>query len=157
MSRLQSLADAVHVQLNDPTVEQVVGERKDGRHGSRRRIHWYTSGGSYSAPMQAGGRETTAGTQREPAVWSRFADIVCRVHAENESTLDVLHDNLIVAISRVAANGGAIFSAYSHEYNEVAARVPVDVVNFTIEWPIVDEVKQLVFITDEELTCDFEG
>lgn len=156
MSRLESLADAVHVQLNDATVEKVIGERKDGRHGKRRRIHWYTSGGTYAQPSQSGGREIASGTQRAPAVWSRFANIVCRVHAESTATLDTLHDNLIVAISKVAANGGAVFDDYTHEYNEVAVRVPVDVVNFTIEWPVVDEVKPLVFITDEELTCKFE-
>lgn len=156
MSRLSDFSAAVHTELNDATVERVNSRRRDGRHGKRRRIHWYSDGGAIDIASQAGGRETTSGTVREPAVWERLERVTCLVFAENEDSLDTLLDNLIVAISRVAANGSAIFDSYTWQYNEVAQRIPVSELTFDLKLPVVDEYSPLVVITDEEHDCIIE-
>ena len=154
MSRLEDLSDAVHTLLDDSTVEQVVGRRKDGRHGKRRRIHWYSAGGIVQKNSRSGG--TVDGVEKSVVVWERLERVSCLVFAENVDTLDVLLDNLIAAIDNTAPNGSAIFDGYTWDYDEVAQRIPSSELQFEIKWPVRDEQKALTVITAEENTCDFE-
>lgn len=155
-TRLEAFSQTVHTALNDATVERVFSRRRDGRHGPRRRIHWYSNGGGLEAVSQAGGRETTSGTKREPAVWERIEEVECLVFAEDETNLELLLQNLIVSIDHTAPNGSAIFEGYSWEYDEVAKRVPLSRLVFKLKLPVVDETSPLTVITAEELTCVFE-
>lgn len=156
MSRLSNLADAVHAELDDATVEKVIGRRKDGRHGQRRRVHWYSDGGDIDTGKRAGGAEISGGTKKEPTVWARYERLNCLIMAESVDSLDTLLDNMIVAIDHTVPNGSAIFEGYSWDYDEVAQRVPATELVFSVQWPVADEIKDLVVITDEGHICDFE-
>ena len=154
MSRLSNLADAAHIALDDSSIEKVIGRRKDGRNTQRRRIHWYSEGGTLQSTTGAG-PNTVDGT-KQPSVWERFERVACLVFAKSPDDLDDLLDNLIVAIDHTAPNGSVIFDGYTWDYGEVSQRVPMSELQFEIKWPIPDEIKTLTVITDEELTCDFE-
>lgn len=156
MSRLSDLADAVHVTLDDSSVKKVIGKVNDGKHGPRRRIHWYHTGGVVQTVSQAGGRLTESDTVREPAVWERLGAIDCLVFAENDETAETLLDNLIVAISQTAPNGSAIFEDYVWQHDEIAQREPLATLRVLIKWPVVDEISPLTEITDEEHSCEID-
>lgn len=156
MSRLENLAIAVHTELDDATVQRVMYRRRDGRHGQRRRIHWYSDGGDVRPADRAGAKAVDGDTNKIPQVWSRFERVACLVFAENVDTLDALIDNLIVAVDRTAPNGSVIFDGYTWDYDEVAQRIPMSELIFEVQWPVADEVKALTEITAEELTCEFE-
>lgn len=162
MSRLSNFATAVHANLADATVLQVVGQLNKGRNTQRRRVHWYREGGEIVPPHQAGGRisdgDEATGT-RAPAVWQREEQITCHVFAESEDTLDTLLDNLIVAIDRTAPNGSVIFGNYTWaatDKDEFAKRVPMVELQCVVKLPVLDEQKSLVEITAEELTCTID-
>lgn len=160
MSRFSTFVDAVHVTLDDATVEKLIGDSFKGANRQRRRVHWYRTGGGMTAEThQAGGRETTSGTKREPAVWTRLEDITCHIFAESEDTLDDLFDNVIVAIDNTAR----AFSVELGEYTwtlpgkgEFASRNPMVELTMSLKLPVVDEQKALVTITDEDLTCEID-
>lgn len=155
MSRLSDLADAVHTELDDATVEKVLYRRREGRNAKRRRVHWYAEGGRLEAPDQAGGRLDGEGN-RIATVWTRWERVACQVFAESVETVETLLENLIVSIDHVAPNGSAILQEYTWDYDQVAQRVPRVELIFEVNWPTRDEQKALVTITDEELTCEFE-
>lgn len=163
MSRLSALADAVHLLIDDATVLKVVGEQNKGRNLQRRRIHWYRVGGELTYASQAGGRVNAAGDDvtgtREPTVWMRLETVTCHLFAESEDTLETLLDAWIVALDNTAPNGGVIFTDYTWEASdkdEFAKRIPMIAASFVIKLPVVDSIGQLVEITDEELTCEFD-
>lgn len=163
MSRLSALADTVHTLLDDATVLKVIGQQNKGRNLQRRRIHWYRMGGEITFPKQAGGRVNSAGDDvtgtREPAVWMRLETVTCHLFAESEETLDVLLDSWIVALDNTAPNGSVQFTDYSWDStdaDEFAKRTPMVAASFVIKLPVVDEIGQLVEITAEELTAEFD-
>lgn len=159
MSRYHALVDAVEAKLADATVKFVKGPpNRVGQHGQRRRVHWYTVGGIVEPTAQAGGREIDAGTQRSPSVHQRTESIEVLVFAENLTTLDVLFDNIIVAISQVAPAGQAQFGDYSYGGDEqYAQRIPYIALQVQLRMPVQDAVRPLTPITDEELTCQIES
>ena len=158
MSRFSTFVDAVHITLNDATVQKVIGQKNEGRNRQRRRVHWYRVGGEVTVPRQAGGRETTGGTVREPAVWQREEEITCRIFAESEDTLDTLFDNVIVAIDNTARAYSIEFGDYTwtSDKDEFAKRIPMVELNMSLKLPVSDEQKTLVTITAEELTCEID-
>ncbi len=153
MSRFTDFVEAVRVELADPTVDFVTGKAKEGQHGQRRRVHWYRETGTIVAPQQAGGRmvEDDANGSRQPAVWLRQETILVRIFSENEDTAETLLDNLIVAIDHVRPNGAASWEDYQWQENEIAQRTPLIHLRFSIPLPVVDEIKGLTIITDENL------
>jgi hypothetical protein len=140
-------------------VQQVVGKANEGRNRQRRRVHWYRAAGEIGPTTQAGGRLSSDGLTRVPAVLERRDGIACLVFAESEDTLDTLLDNLIVAIDHVAPAGGVTWGAYeflTEDKAEFATRVPVVQLEFALKLPVADEVRTLVEITGQEHTCTIE-
>jgi hypothetical protein len=160
MSRFSDFADAVHVTLDDATVQKLVGDSHKGSNRQQRRVQWYRTGGEMTADTgQAGGRETTGSTVREPAVWTRLEDITCHIFAESEDTLDDLFDNVIVAIDNTARAFSVQLGEYSWEHpgkGEFATRNPMVELIMSLKLPVSDEQKTLVTITDEDLTCEID-
>ena len=154
MSRLSSLADAVHANLDDPTVAKVLYETNRSTNRQRRRIHWYSEPSQVVPPRQAGGR--TEQNNRSPAVWERQERVACLVFAESVDTLDTLLDNLIVAADHTVPNGSGMLEAtYDFDWVGVGKRIPSVRLEFMVKWPVLDEIKALTEITDVENTCEF--
>lgn len=156
MSRFSDFIDSIEVELNDSSVKFVknLPDRK-GQHGQRRRIHFYKTGGSIEKASQAGGR-IVDGTSREPAVYFRHETIEAVVFAEDDDSLDTLVDNLLVAIDRVSPNGGVLFNDYDFNYDQYSKRIPITTLNFNVKLPVIDEIKPLTIILDEEHFCRFD-
>lgn len=159
-TRLQKFVSEVEAQLNDSTVLFRIGKEDEGQHGKRRRVHWYREGGTIEAPSQAGGRlngDTDEATgSREPTAWERYERVTCGIFAESPATADTLLDNMIVAIDHTAPNGSVVWERYEWTENEIAQRVPLVRLVFSLKLPVVDEVKALTELTGEELTCQFD-
>ena len=163
MSRIQTLADRVHARLNDATVKQVVGERNRGRNDQRRRIHWYRSSGEIISAKTAGGTVDSDGDdvtgQRVDSVWTRLEMVTCLVFAESEDSMETLLDNLITAIDQSERAPAVEWEGYewsSTTKDEFSKRIPMIELTFSIRLPVADAIKQLVEITDEELTCEID-
>jgi hypothetical protein len=159
MSRFSNFIDAVETELGDSTVKFVDShpDRK-GQHGPRRRIHWYLTGGTLEKAQRAGGTETGGGTAREPAVFMRYEKIAVTLFAEDVDSLDTLFDNLIVAIDHVAPNGGVLFSdSYDFIFDQYSKRIPIIEWSLDVKLPVVDEIKPLKVLTDEQHTCEYEA
>lgn len=160
--RYEDFADAVHVEINDASVAKIYGKAMQNTNRQRRRIMWYAPDGEIDSPSQAGGRiDPNDGEEaRSPAVLERQERIVCKVFAESRDTTEQLLEILLVAISKTAANNGAMLAdartSYEFEDDQVSKRTPHYVLTFPIRFPVRDEVKALVTITDEELFCEID-
>ena len=159
MSRLQAFADGVETVLDDDSVEFRVWQINEGKHGKRRRVHWYSLGGAVVAPAQLSGRQpgdvnNPTGT-RDPALWNRIEQIQCVIFGEDETTTEQLMENLFRAISSTAGDGAVEWSGYTWEVNQVARRIPMIRLNFGLRWPVTEETKQLVEIKAVNNQCEY--
>lgn len=163
MSRFSTFVDDVHTRLNDATVQKVIGDKERGRNRQRRRLHWYRTGGEIVPSRTAGGTVESAGDDitgtRTPSVKTRMEDILCRVFAESEDTLDTLLDNVIVAINQTAREPAVEWGEYTWEAtqkDEFAKRIPMVELQFALRLPVADEQRSLTQITAELLTCEID-
>jgi hypothetical protein len=155
MSRISDFVSAVATELDDDSVDFVIGKAKEGQHGQRRRVHWYRLGGEIEKNTRQGGTLTDTETTRTVAVWQREERIVARIFAESEDTIDVLLDNLIVAIDRTAGVSAFTKADYIWHENEIAQRAPMVELEFRLALPVADEITALVVIEAVETTTEF--
>jgi hypothetical protein len=155
MSRISAFVAAVETELDDSTVDFVIGLAKEGQHGQRRRVHWYRIGGQIDKNTRQGGTLTDTETTRTVAVWQREELIRVRVFAESESTIDTLLDNIITAIDRTAGVSAVTWGDYLWHENEIAQRIPMVELEFRLALPVPDEITTLVVIEDVDTTTEF--
>jgi hypothetical protein len=155
MSRISAFVAAVATELDDETVDFVIGKANEGKHGQRRRVHWYRDGGEIEKTNRKGGTMTGAETTRTVSVWTRQERIRVCVFAESETTIETLLDNLIVAIDRTAGVSAFTQAAYIWHENEIAQRVPMVELEFRLSLPVLDEITTLVVIDEVDTTVEF--
>ena len=159
-TRLEAFGAEVEAELNDPTVKFVYALINEGKHGQRRRIHWYREGGQIVAPDMFGGRieqpGNTATGIRSPALWMRLETVRCDIFAEDDETVETLFDLLIVAINNAVGEGSIDWQGYEWRENEIAQRIPMIILRFTAAMPVREEQKQLREIEGVEDTCELE-
>jgi hypothetical protein len=155
MSRFTAFVAAVETELGDSTVAFVLGKANEGKHGQRRRAHWYRLGGEIEKSTRQGGTLTDDDTTRTVSVWQRSERIVIRIFAESETTVETLLDNLIVAIDRTAGVAAVGWEQYLWHENEIGQRVPMIDLEFRLALPVADEITALVVIEAVETTTEF--
>lgn len=155
MSRVSDFVDAVEAQLADATVLFEIGLKNEGKHGQRRRVHWYRVGGEIEQNDRKGGKLTDGETTRTVSVWRRLELVRMCVFAESETTIDTLLDNLIVAVDRAAGVNAVRWEQYIWHENEHAQRIPMVELEFRLALPVADEISTLVFISAVENTVEF--
>jgi len=156
-TRLKAFVDLVETEMNDATVQFVIGKAKEGKHGKRRRLHWYREGGDVESASQQGGRVETGGDEatgtRAPTVWERQELISCGIFAESAASADTLLDNTIAAIGKTAGPSIRLLN-YEWQENEIAQRVPLCFLRMSLILPVPEEQKALTEITATENTCE---
>jgi hypothetical protein len=155
MSRIRSFVDAVEAELDDETVAFVIGKVNEGKHGQRRRVHWYRMGGEIVPTERQGGTMTDGETTRTVSAWTRAERIVVHIFAENTDTVETLLDNLIVAIDHAAGVSAFTRAEYLWQENELAQRVPMVELEFRLALPVADEITTLVIIEAVETETAF--
>lgn len=155
MSRASDFVAAVETLLADSTVSFVVGLKNEGKHGPRRRVHWYRVGGEIEESTRKGGTLTDGDTSRTVSVWQRTERMRMVVFAESETTVETLLDNLIVAVDRAAGVNAVKWEQYLWHENEIAQRIPMVELEFRLALPVADEISTLVFISAVENTVEF--
>lgn len=157
MSRVSSFVAAVQTELDDSSVAFVIGKKNEGKHGQRRRVHWYYGlGGEIEQNQRKGGTLTDDDATRTVSVWQRSEIIRVRAFAENEDTLEALFENLITAIDRAAGVNAVDWQGYDWHEEEIAQRIPMIQLEFRLALPVADEISTLVTITAVENTVEFE-
>lgn len=154
MNRFQKFADAVHAQLDDATVEQLVGRANAKKHTQRRRIIWMRVGGRVIQSRQSGGQKDGEGN-RVDSILTRQERISVQIFAESEDTLDTLVDNFIAAVSQVSPS---INWEQGYEWSEAEVSERQPFVEFTIykKLPVPDKQQELITITSEQHDCVLE-
>jgi hypothetical protein len=155
MSRISDFVAAVAIELDDDSVEFVIGKAKEGQHGQRRRVHWYRTEGDIDKNTRSGGTMTDTETTRTVAVWQREEMQLVRIFAESETTAETLLDNLVVAIDRTAGVSAVKWERYSWRENEIAQRGPMIELEFRLALPVADEITTLVVIEAVDTTTEF--
>jgi hypothetical protein len=155
MSRISSFVTAVATELDDGTVAFVIGKVNEGKHGQRRRVHWYRMGGEIEPSTRQGGTMTDGETTRTVSAWQRTERIVARIFAESEDTVETLLDNLIVAIDHAAGVSAFTRAEYLWQENEIAQRAPMIELEFRLSLPVADEISTLVTIAAVETETEF--
>lgn len=157
-TRLGSLAERVHNQLADATVEELHGRASLKDHNGQRRIHWLAPTGILGAPSQAGGRfaegETT---QRKPAAKTREQDIECHIFAEDVETIETLLDNFVAAmhLAGVQFERGR-YRSPTQEDATLAGLVNWTewiILTFVVKWPVVAEIQPLRKVLSVQDVC----
>ncbi len=157
MSRLSAFVAAVAVELDDSSVEFVIGKKNEGKHGQRRRVHWYYNvGGEIEENTRQGGTKTDDDTTRTVSVWQRSEAVLVRAFAESEDTIETLFENLITAIDRAAGVQAVTWGPYTWHENEIGQRVPMIDLEFRLALPVPDEITTLVTIAAVSTTTEFE-
>lgn len=157
MSRLQGFVSAVETALDDGTVGFRVNQVNKGKHGKKRRVHWYGEGGTIEAPAQTSGRNSDGDPSngvREPDLWDRIEQIQCVIFAEDETTIELLMENLLRVISNTAGDGAVEWNGYEWELDQIDRRIPLIRLRFGLRWPVTEETSQLRPITDVENQCE---
>ena len=151
------MVDRVHDQLDDPSVLKVIGNIKKSQHGPRRRIHWYEMGGSIIKSERSSGKESSS-NQREVSEWWRTVAVECSMFAETPDNLELLLDNLIVAISKGMDKGNMIeWGGYQVTDEHVNQRGSHYVLSWSCKLPVYREQSDLVTIASVSTTCDITG
>lgn len=147
-TRLAALAERVHSQLGDTTVEQHHERPSLAEQGGTRRVHWITPGGTVVAPRQSGGRQPDGNTaERKPACKTRDADVELHIFAEDSEATERLHDNMIAAIcmslGRVEMGRYRWVTQEDVELAGLVNRSEYIVQLMTLSMPVVEEIQKM--------------
>ena len=154
MSIFTTLVDDIEQEFGDASVSFVVGNDNRRKRGPRRRIHWYRVGGPIGTNSRAGG--ALVGTKRVNCAWERRGIIEAHIFSENDDTTEAMLNNLIASVYRTL-NTGFDFLDYSWEDDHVNQRGPYVIMRFQVVTPVPNENSDLVTITDEENTINWES
>lgn len=147
MSRFTDLIDTFETEFNDSSVTFVVGNENKRRRGSRRRIHFYRTGGPIVTHSRTGG--TKVGIERVTCSFERRGVIEAHIFAESDDTSETILDNLIATIYRTLELGFE-FLGYDWDDDQVNQRGPYIILRFSVAHPVPNENSELVTLTGEE-------
>lgn len=153
MSRFTDLIQSIETELNDSTVDFVVGNDQQRKRGQRRRIHWYRRGGPITSAKRTGGGDI-GGTRRVATPWQREGVIEAHIFSENDDTTEQLTDNLISAIFNTN-NTGVTFFDFEWDDDQINQRSCYCIVRFSINTPVTVESLPLVFITGQQTEKEY--
>lgn len=141
MTRLKSIAKAVHHELGDSSVAARHDRTALSEHSQCRRIVWLTEGGSGEAAHQAGGRIPPEQPHlRVVSTWLRIETAQAHIFAEDRATCEELLDRVIAAIDEVC---GPSFAGFSYRWvteerpnSGVTLRASKCVLSFQLRMPV---------------------
>lgn len=150
-TKFEQIVEAIHAELNDPTVLRQTGRLAVKENQQLRRVVWIREPSDITPPRNVGGK--LAGGVRYRQVYTREERVEAHVYAEDEDTIELLLDNLLGAMHVV---GGPSIQpskyAWETERAEGAAHLtsqPKIQLELTFMIPVFDERRPLTPLTKQ--------
>lgn len=178
-TQIRLAVEAIHEQLNDPTVLLQFGRAAIDENTQRRRIVWVRPGGTAEPPSRAGGMYRSpqeAATENLPTTGAPAATpngnrvqfcyepvdtVLAHLYAESDATLERLFYNLLAATKKACGHlvqpGLYVWPYETDGSSGLGKRQPKLVLNLTFRFAAPDEVAGLFIVLSEQHTHVFNG
>lgn len=167
-TRLGNAVVLIRASLNDATVIHRVGELWLHRNDQQRRVVWVVRPSFVTRPERTTGGAFMSGAEAERSTASRVRHerVQVYIQAEDQTTTELLLDNVLAAIDNTYANlaepsdyewetqqrpGSTVDDGGASELNW-GERIRLDV---TFEWLVLKEISPLAVMTSEQTTHTF--